>query len=137
MTRARALAFVLLAAPAALPLACTYAPVPPRSSPSTAEQLDAALITIAGGRFNTANTTADLTYLIDTRVGMCFVTADARSVSGVLPLGIQQIDCCALRSVAPSQARSFFDAQPCNGQAFKRPHDGPPIPPAFHTPAPR
>jgi hypothetical protein len=121
----------------ALLLACTYSSVPPRSSLGSAEQLDAALITVAGGRFNTANTTADLTYLIDTRVGMCFVTADYRSISALSAVGIQQIDCCALRSFAPAQARSFFDAQSCTDRASGSRRDSPPVPPSFHTPSPR
>jgi hypothetical protein len=89
----------------------------PRSRSSSPAEADAAVVTIAGGRFQTAGSTSEITYVVDTSTGVCLVTSDRLQGIDLGSNGMATVDCCSLRSIAPKKMSAFFAGRCAAGAA--------------------
>src|SRR5262245_4045934 len=71
------------------------------------------VIAVSGGRFETAVTYSELTYVVDTRRSLCFATADRIRGTELGTVGMTPVDCCALRGSLPETARAWAQSLRC------------------------
>lgn len=71
------------------------------------------LISIAGGRYESAAAYSELTYLIDTSKNLCFAISDRIQAGDLGGIGLTPVDCCVLRGSVPPSGQAWAASLRC------------------------